>query len=42
MKSLRRKIKYIVEKTDHYLDELQKLVESQEICIYCWRGPYRP
>ncbi len=34
-------LEYIAEKTDQYLDELQKLVESQEICIYCWRGGFR-
>lgn len=34
-------LEYIAEKTDHYLDELQKLVSSKEICIYCWRGGFR-
>lgn len=34
-------LEYIAEKTDQYLDELQKLTHSQEICIYCWRGGFR-
>ncbi|MBT3756761.1 MAG: tRNA 2-selenouridine(34) synthase MnmH, partial [Candidatus Cloacimonetes bacterium] len=34
-------LEYIAEKTDYYLDELVKLVSSQEICIYCWRGGFR-
>jgi len=33
-------LEYIAEKTDSYLDELQKQTHSQEICIYCWRGVF--
>lgn len=39
--AIAKALEYIAEKTDHYLDELQKLVPSQEICIYCWRGGFR-
>ncbi len=34
-------LEYIAEKIDSYLDELQELTHSQEICIYCWRGGFR-
>ncbi len=34
-------LEYIAEKTNHYLDELQKSVPSQQICVYCWRGGFR-
>ncbi|MCD6177171.1 MAG: tRNA 2-selenouridine(34) synthase MnmH [Candidatus Cloacimonetes bacterium] len=39
--AIAKALEYIAEKTDHYLDELQRLVPSQEICIYCWRGGMR-
>ena len=39
--AIAKALEYIAEKTDYYLDELQKLVKSQEICIYCWRGGFR-
>ena len=39
--AIAKALEYIAEKTDHYFDELQKLVESKEICIYCWRGGFR-
>lgn len=39
--AIAKALEYIAEKTDHYLDELQKLVLSQEICVYCWRGGFR-
>ncbi len=39
--AIAKALEYIAEKTDHYLDELHKLVPSQEICIYCWRGGFR-
>ena len=34
-------LEYIAAKTDQYLDELERLVSTQEICIYCWRGGFR-
>ncbi len=34
-------LEYIAEKTDQYLDELQRLTPSKEICVYCWRGGFR-
>ena len=39
--AIAKALEYIAEKTDHYLDELQKLVQSNEICVYCWRGGFR-
>ena len=39
--AMAKALEYIAERTDHYLDELQRLVPSQEICIYCWRGGFR-
>ena len=39
--AIAKALEYIAEKTDCYLDELQKLVTLQEICIYCWRGGFR-
>ncbi|MCK5052342.1 MAG: tRNA 2-selenouridine(34) synthase MnmH [Candidatus Cloacimonetes bacterium] len=39
--AIAKALEYIAAKTDHYLDELQKLVTSQEICVYCWRGGFR-
>ena len=39
--AIAKALEYIAEKTDHYLDELQRLVTLQEICIYCWRGGFR-
>ncbi len=39
--AIAKALEYIAEKTDHYLDELQKLALNQEICIYCWRGGFR-
>ena len=34
-------LEYIAEKTDSYLNELQKQTHLQDICIYCWRGGFR-
>ncbi|MDP8269531.1 MAG: tRNA 2-selenouridine(34) synthase MnmH [Candidatus Tenebribacter davisii] len=39
--AIAKALEYIAERTEQYLDELQKLVKSQEICIYCWRGGFR-
>ncbi len=39
--AIAKALEYIAEKTDQYLDVLQKLVESKEICVYCWRGGFR-
>jgi tRNA 2-selenouridine synthase len=39
--AIAKALEYIAEKTDDYLNELQRLVPSQEICIYCWRGGFR-
>jgi len=39
--AIAKALEYIAKKTDQYLDELQKLVSSKEICVYCWRGGFR-
>lgn len=39
--AIAKALEYIAEKTDHYLDELQRSVPSQQICVYCWRGGFR-
>jgi len=39
--AIAKALEYIAEKTDYYLDELQKLAPNQEICVYCWRGGFR-
>jgi len=39
--AIAKALEYIAEKTEYYLDELQKLALDQEICIYCWRGGFR-
>ncbi len=39
--AIAKALEYIAAKTDHYLDELQQLTHSQEICVYCWRGGFR-
>ena len=39
--AIAKALEYIAEKTDHYLDDLQKLVPAQKIYIYCWRGGFR-
>jgi len=39
--AIAKALEFIAEKTDHYLDELQKLAPGQEVCVYCWRGGFR-
>ncbi len=39
--AIAKALEYVAEKTNSYLDELQRLVPSQQICVYCWRGGFR-
>ncbi|MEA2095936.1 MAG: tRNA 2-selenouridine(34) synthase MnmH [Candidatus Cloacimonadota bacterium] len=39
--AIAKALEFIAEKADQYLDELQRLVPSKKICIYCWRGGFR-
>ncbi len=39
--AIAKALEYVAEKSDHYLDELQRLIPSQQIYVYCWRGGFR-